>query len=111
MVSCRCRRTVNPLRRMSAWRKKSSHVDANNHAYEMESNNYGNSTSDPQNGNVVRDNAREVNGSVNRASVQGMDEPSYESLEDKGLNKEVEVHARLPYYGSNYKVNDDQVTN
>ena len=83
MASCRCRRTVNPLRRMSAWRKKNSNVDNNDHAYEMESNNYGNNTSDSQNSNVVKDNVREVNGSVNRASVQGMEEVSYESLEER----------------------------
>ena len=72
---------------MSVWRKKSSNVDSNNHAYEMESNNYGNNTSDSQNGNVVRDNVRDVNGSVNRASVQGMEEPPYESLDERGLRK------------------------
>ena len=83
MASCRCRRTVNPLRRMSAWRKKNSNVDNNGHAYEMESNNYGNNTSDSQNSNVVKDNVREVNGSVNRANVQGMEEASYESLEER----------------------------
>ena len=87
---------------MSTWRKKNSDVDANNHGYEMESNNYGtNNTSDIQNGNVVKDTVR--------ASVQGLEEPSYESLEETGLNKEVKLPVRDPSCDSYYEVNDCQM--
>ena len=96
---------------MSAWRKKNSNVDSNNHAHEMEFNNYGNSTSDSQNGNVVKDNVREVNGSVNRASVQGMEEASYESLEERWLGKEVQLPVRSLSYDSYYEINEDQMAN